>query len=207
MSRCSYFAFLGIVILATGSTTFQRRPERWDRPMVRHSGHEADAFPRLVCQPDRDQRGILLLVGLSRPLAAAGITGSMAMAWWQGHNPDRAAAPSPDCGQRRRATPPQGSDVIDTPELRYEDTVERQRDWLRIPIFTERSYPDVTIQQRKQSAAPRTNGWVPRTPSLGDRAGSRGRVRRRSVHEIRRDARSRRSRHCDSFCTGSRDLS
>ena len=44
-----------------------------------------------------------------------------------------------------------GFNVIDTPELRYEDTVERQRDWLSIPIFTERSYPDLTIEQRQAS--------------------------------------------------------
>lgn len=42
-----------------------------------------------------------------------------------------------------------GFDVVATPELHYQDTVERQRDWLRIPIFTERTYPDLTIEQRK----------------------------------------------------------
>lgn len=42
-----------------------------------------------------------------------------------------------------------GFEVIDTPEMRYHDTVERQRDWLSIPIFTERIYPDLTITQRR----------------------------------------------------------
>lgn len=48
-------------------------------------------------------------------------------------------------GQLRHA----GFDVVDTPELRYEDNVERLRDWLSIPIFTERAYPDLTIEQRQ----------------------------------------------------------
>ena len=42
-----------------------------------------------------------------------------------------------------------GFEVEATPELRYEDTVERQRDWLSIPNFTERTFPDLTIEQRK----------------------------------------------------------
>ena len=44
-----------------------------------------------------------------------------------------------------------GLHVVDTPELRYEDTVERQRDWLRIPIFTERTYPTMTVEQRLEA--------------------------------------------------------
>lgn len=42
-----------------------------------------------------------------------------------------------------------GFDVVDTPELRYEDPVERVRDWLSIPVFTERAYPDLTVEQRR----------------------------------------------------------
>ena len=62
-----------------------------------------------------------------------------------------------------------GFDVLDTPELRYEDTLERQRDWLRIPIFTERTYPDLTVEQRhaavdaayeRASDVPWTSRWI-----------------------------------------------
>lgn len=42
----------------------------------------------------------------------------------------------------------EGFEVEDTPELRYQDTVERQRDWLAIPIFTELTFPDLSYEQR-----------------------------------------------------------
>lgn len=62
-----------------------------------------------------------------------------------------------------------GFDVIETPELHYEDTIQRQRDWLSIPIFSERTYPDLTIAQRQAAVdsayervakAPRISRWV-----------------------------------------------
>jgi ubiquinone/menaquinone biosynthesis C-methylase UbiE len=62
-----------------------------------------------------------------------------------------------------------GFDVVDTPELRYDDTIERQCDWLRIPIFTERNFPDLTIEQRNAAVesayqrvdkAPTKSRWI-----------------------------------------------
>lgn len=41
-----------------------------------------------------------------------------------------------------------GFDVVDTPELTYEDSVDRQHAWLRIPVFTERLFPDLDVEQR-----------------------------------------------------------
>jgi trans-aconitate methyltransferase len=62
-----------------------------------------------------------------------------------------------------------GFEVIDTPQLVYQDSVERQRDWLKIPIFTERTYPDLTPEQRDAAVdaayervdkTPSTSRWV-----------------------------------------------
>jgi ubiquinone/menaquinone biosynthesis C-methylase UbiE len=62
-----------------------------------------------------------------------------------------------------------GLEVLDTPEFSYEQSIECHRDWLSIPIFTERIFPDLTVDQRQAALASafervdrraRTTRWV-----------------------------------------------